>query len=222
MGMPSGALLMQAAGPKHFPTINLIRDLRRDIHSMKPHIEKLSDHEMRFFTADLFLNFNSPDDQIADRADEEWEVATRSYQEHLDRMGEQMPTPVRKLAGLCLHDGELLADDQLVDPFLPENLPPWSGITILSIRREDEIVLLIYVLGDPVKKHEPDEAWPFSRRRTHWLYDEVDLVPDSQGLFVHRILFSDGSTLKIPFISVLVHNIPLRQEHPNEPSRQIA
>jgi len=38
-----------------------------------------------------------------------------------------------------------------------------------------------------------------------WLYDEVDLMNDHRGPFVHRILLSTGITLEIPFVSVIIH-----------------
>jgi hypothetical protein len=38
-----------------------------------------------------------------------------------------------------------------------------------------------------------------------WLYEEVDLMNDHRGPFVHRILFSTGISLEIPFVSVIIH-----------------
>jgi len=36
---------------------------------------------MRFFTPELYVKFNSPDDVEANRADEDWEAAIREYDE---------------------------------------------------------------------------------------------------------------------------------------------
>jgi hypothetical protein len=56
----------------------------------------------------------------------------------------------------------------------------------------------------PVRQSSPPEGWVSSSPH-QWLYDEVDEDPNSaSGAFVHRILFSDGRVLEIPFRSVKV------------------
>src|SRR3954467_10228942 len=107
---------------------------------------------MKFFTPELFLKFNSSDHEVADRADEEWEEAIGAYRKHLDGLSDQMPSQVKQLANLCLHDAELLAWEQPIEAFF-ELLPFRTGFAILSIRQGDEIVSLIYVLWDRVRKH---------------------------------------------------------------------
>jgi len=182
---------------------------------MKPQIEKPSEQAMKFFKPELFIRFNSADDDEADRADEEWEAAISAYREHLDGLRDQMPSQVKILAGLCLHDAELLACEQKIEPFFPispfEPFPFWSGIAILSIRKGDEIISLIYALWDRVLEHPPEGEWPFSKLRTHWLYDEVDVSPNQRGMFLHRVLLSDGTTMEIPFLSALIHTFPLQE-----------
>jgi hypothetical protein len=180
---------------------------------------------MKFFTPELYINFNSSDDEVADRANEEWETATREYRSHLDGLRDQMPDQVRKLAGLCLHDAELLAVEEPIEPLFPspfERFPPWFCFAILSVKQSDEIVSLIYVLWDRVRRQQPKGKWPFSRLRTHWLYDEVDVAPIYRGMFLHRVLLSDGTVLEIPFVSALIHSIPLHDGRPNDASKQIA
>jgi hypothetical protein len=180
---------------------------------------------LKFFTPELFIPFNSPDDEVADRADEAWEAAIREYRGHLDGLRDQMPAQVKKLASLCLHDAEVLAFEQPIEPFFPVpsgHFPLWSGFAILSVKQGDEVVSLIYSLWDRIRRHPSEKPWPFSRQRTHWLYDEVDIVPSRPGLFLHRVLLSDGTVMEIPFASALIHIIPLRAEHPGDESRQIA
>jgi hypothetical protein len=193
---------------------------------MKLQIEKPSEQVMKFFTPELFIRFNSSDDEEADRADEEWEAAIRAYREHLDGLRNEMPSQVKKLAGLCLHDAELLACEQPIEPFFPlspfEPFPFWSGFAILSIRQNDKIVSLIYVLWDRVRKYASSEEWPFSKLRTHWLYDEVDVSPNRRGMFLHRVLWSDGIVMEIPFLSTLIHSFPLEGGPESDPSRRIA
>ena len=193
---------------------------------MKHRTEPPSEQIMRFFTPELFFRFNASDDEEADRADEDWEAAIRAYRHHLDGLRDQMPSQVKKLAELGLHDAEILACEQPIEPsFLPfpfEAMPFWSGFAILSLRREDAIVSLIYVLWDRVREHPSGGAWPFSKRRTHWLHDEIDVPGTHRGRFLHRVLLSDGTILEIPFLSALIHSIPLKEASEGDASRRIA
>src|SRR6266403_539801 len=84
--------------------------------SMKRQIEKPSDHPMRFFTPELYVRFNSPDENEADRANEEWDAAIDRYTAHLAALHGKMPHHVAKLAEVSLHDAELLARDQSSEP----------------------------------------------------------------------------------------------------------
>jgi hypothetical protein len=181
---------------------------------------------MKFFTPELIIKFNSSDDEEADRANEEWEAAIRAYREHLDGIRDQMPSQVKKLAGLCLHDAELLACEERTEPFFPgsqfEPFPFWFGSAILSIRQGNKIISLIYVLRDRVRTYASSEEWPFSKLRTHWLYDEVDVSPNRREVFLHRVLLSDGVIMEIPFLSALIHSFPLEGGPESDPSRRIA
>ena len=163
---------------------------------------------MRFFTPELYLRFNSSDDEAADRADEEWEGALRAYQNHLEGMRNQMPQQVRKLAELCLHDCDLLGWDEATEPdlrSLSEPFPVWSAFSVLSLRRDKEILSLNYVLWDKVRRHAAPREWPFSTSQAQWLYDEIDIASGKTGMFLHRVLFSDGTTAEIPFAIVIIH-----------------
>src|SRR5258707_257653 len=156
---------------------------------------KPSEQIMRFFTPELYTQFNSADDQLADRANEAWEKALQEYQRHLEAMRHLMPTQVRKLAELCLHDAEVLGFEQDLQSFFPFPepecpAPVWSAVAILSLKQEGTIRSLIYMLWDRVREYAAKEDWQFSKLRKHWLYDEVDVVADYRGMFLHRILFS--------------------------------
>ena len=187
---------------------------------------------MKFFTPELLIRFNSSDDAMADRADEDWETAIRDYRRHLDELSDQMSAQLKKLAGLCLHDAELLAVDEPMGPFFPVPsafLDPhwpgfltWAGFAILSVKQGDEIITLIYLLSDHIHRHASIETWPFSTARKHWLYDEIDVDPMHPGMFIHRVLMSNGTVLEIPFFSVLIHDIPLQEGHEGDGSRRIA
>jgi hypothetical protein len=181
---------------------------------------------MRFFTPELYLLFNSPDDEVADRADEDWEKALQEYQRHLDALRPRMPSQVRALADLCLHDAEFLDLSQEPQPIVAgepfQYFPLWSAVAILSVKQERKVWSLIYLLWDRVREYAAAQDWPFSKSRKHWLYDEVDTGPDHRDRFLHRILFSDGSITEIPLVSVIASGVTLPTPEEGDPARQIA
>ena len=178
---------------------------------MRPQIEKLSDAVMRFFTPELYMRFNSSNDEEADRANQAWEEAIQEYQRHLNDIWNKLPSPARKLTQVCLHDADILACQQDIEPLSPFPFeaffpaPHWWVSAVLSLKSGDQIVTLIYGLWDRLREYPSLPDWPFSKERKQWLYDEVDAVDDHKGMLVHRVLFSDGSILEIPFVSVLIH-----------------
>jgi hypothetical protein len=191
---------------------NLIHDRLPVIRSMKRQTDAPFKQPMRFFTPELYLRFNSRDDEIADLANEEWEKALGAYEVQLSGIQDKLPEQPRRLAELSLHDYELLGWDDATQPDLrPAGvpIPAWSAVTVLSLRQRDLVVSLNYVLWDIVRRYPAPNNWPFSKLRLHWLYDEVDLAPGEPGRFLHRILFSDGTTAEVPFAMVFIHSVPL-------------
>ncbi len=176
---------------------------------------------MRFFSPELYLRFNAADEVEADAADAAWESAISDYRSHLEGIRSRMSSQVWKLANLCMHDAELLGFEEVVEPAnsLPVEVfgtfPFWSAMGVVSVRREDEILSIIYVLSDRVREQSPAPDWPFSKQRVHWLYDEVDMLTGDRGIFVHRVLLSDGRVLEIPFMSVFTHRVLLSKARAN-------
>jgi hypothetical protein len=170
---------------------------------------------MRFFTPELYVQFNSPDDAEADRADEAWEEAIRAYRQHLDHIRDRLPSQVRELAELCLHDAELLACNPHEDMAFPPHpvwpAPFWSVLAVLSLKQAQTVTNLIYMLWDGIREYAPQRDWPFSKERKQWMYDEVDVAADSRGAFLHRVLFSDGSVMEVPFLAVVIHRFAWRE-----------
>jgi hypothetical protein len=181
---------------------------------MKRQTAKPAEHIMRFFTPELYRRFNSSNDEQADEANEAWEKAIAKYQQHLNDIRGGLPTEVRKLTELSLHDAELLGIEEDFRPFpsVAKNSAEqfWSAIAIVSLMHDDDVLSLIYFLWDKIRKR-PAEEWPFSRDRLHWLFDEIDVVSNG-GPFVHRILLSNGTAFEIPFASVVVYRLPLRPQ----------
>lgn len=182
---------------------------------------------MRFFTPELYMRFNSSDDEVADRANEAWDKALQEYQRHLEAIRSRMTSQVRKIAELCLHDAELLGleeEHQSLAPF-PEPFwpgPLWSAVAIVSLKQGESIRSLIYMLWDRVRQYPSREDWPFSKARKHWLYDEVDVAADHRGMYLHRVLFSDGSVVEIPFVSAITSSVTLPAATENGATRRIA
>lgn len=183
---------------------------------MKRQVVAPIEQGMRFFTPQLFLQANSHDDEVADRADRAWEAAIKKYTKHLNAIDSKLHADVRRLSKICLHDAELIGFETNV-PYpvpLPSFEPPYRpsmphmDSAVLFLRDRNSNQLLIYSLSDEVDL-TPTKNWPFPRCQKLWLYDEVDL--DERGGYVHRVLFNDGSVVKIPFWSVVMKVSPKEQ-----------
>src|SRR5260370_613106 len=102
---------------------------------MKLQTAKPSEQSMRFFTPELFIRFNSTDDEIADCANEEWELATNAYAQNVLKLEGRIPAP--ELLSLCMHDAEVLA-------VKIEKAAPFA---VLTLRQEEQITTLVYLLS---------------------------------------------------------------------------
>ncbi len=148
---------------------------------------------MKFFTPQRYVEFNSDDPAIANRADEVWERATADYRRHIKQIRRKLPASVRELAEeTCLHDATLLALSQT--PARPSHN---GRVAIISLQQADRVICLLYLLAAEPGWSRPNRAAPFNPKQTDWLYDEVDIRPD--GTIVHEILWSDGRILTLRF-----------------------
>jgi len=168
---------------------------------------------MKYFTPELYQQFNSFDVIEAERADEAWDQAEVAYRERLTSIRDHLPSQVVKLSELCLHDALVVSREEQAQPagelpFIDRDYPfpfLWSAVAIVSVTLGEQVVSLIYCLSDHLTTKPAPEGWRFSKIQEQWLYDEVDVLNDRRGLFVHRILLSTGVTLEIPFVSVIIH-----------------
>jgi hypothetical protein len=163
---------------------------------------------MKFFKPELYLRYSSPDDAIADCARTEWEQAVCAYHTHLSRFSTKMSDRVRDLAEeLCLHDAELLSLQQdVTDPLI---LPPMQApVALISVRSIGRITQIFYSTWAKIGLSTAPGEWPPCGLRPHWLCDEIDLEPgpSSIHLYHHRILWSDGRVITIPFFDLVVHS----------------
>lgn len=168
---------------------------------MKPQIEKRAKSAMRFFTPELYMRYNSHREEEADGADAAWEAAVDAYRRHLAKMA-GLPRAVRNLSQMNLHDAEILAGLRQTEAGARDSRP---GAAVLTVRHDGQILSLIYLLDEPVREFAASKRWPFSKRGKHWLYDEVD-ISTRGGPYVHRVLFSDGASVAIPFHNIIVQS----------------
>lgn len=181
---------------------------------MKLPTEKPIEQVMRFFTPELYVRFNSFDDEVADQADEDWETALKDYSRHLSKLRPWMPHEVKKLAKLNLHDAEVLAFrivGHSQSPF-PHHRAEFS------LKLDGQSIDLEYFLSGEVQVRDFGGERPFSKECPQWLYEELDA--DAQGMFLHRIMLSDGRVITIPFTWVRIHRRPWTELQADESAHQ--
>jgi hypothetical protein len=150
------------------------------------------------------------------RADADWEDAIVRYKKDLQAYRDDLPPGAKKLAEeVNLHDAEVLGigSEYLATGFPsfwvtfgpppPVQIPypivsQMAAQLVIVLRVADEINIILYSLWNQT---EP-QLWGVrpTTDRLYWLYDEI--VPDRERPrhFWHSILFSDESTLEVPFI----------------------
>src|ERR1700685_3681309 len=157
---------------------------------------------MKYFTPELYLQINSPNLEIAEKAHDKWEDALERYAKHLGEIRSRMTPATRKLAGsLNLHDAEVL-------------LFKYDGkLAVADLRQGDTHVFLVYVLvKNPLVTKI--KSWPFSSKAVRWLYDEFDA--DAKGVQQHEVLLSDGRIWALSFSRVVV----FEYARPQAPSKR--
>jgi hypothetical protein len=177
---------------------------------------------MKYFTPELYVRFNSPDEKVADRADREWEDHIEKYEQYLNGVRDRLPTQIRKLTELHNHDARILSRVEEIQagrsfPFREFPFPfptSWSAVSVVALKTDETIRSLIYSLWDRTRVRPYDGEWPFSKEAEHWMYDELDFDLDYPGACLHRVLLSSGAELEIPFTSVIVHEFSLTPAEP--------
>jgi hypothetical protein len=149
---------------------------------------------MKYFTPELYVEFNSDDPGVADRAEADWEKATAEYHKHVRKISRRLTGKTRELAeSTCLHDAAFLG-------YLKVPVPKSSGeLAVVAAEKGDDVLLLIYVLAEEPSLSEPHQADVFSDIAVLWLYDEVDVT--DRGVYSHDILSSNGRVLSVKFVA---------------------
>lgn len=163
---------------------------------------------MRYFTPELLMQLNSKDSEVVDRAMEQWEKATVAYKKSLARVLTELPPQSREIADLSLHDWKLvmIKPASRAGPGIHRN----AMFLVLEIRKH--LAVVSYELTQKLQRIDSPDGWSLAgNSNVYWLYDEVALNGSNPNSFVHRILFSDGTTLVVPFSAIEVAQI--KPEH---------
>jgi hypothetical protein len=147
---------------------------------------------MKYFTPELLARYGSPDDQVADAANAEWEAVTERYQKHLRAIEQRLPRKLRALhRRYYLHDAAVLfvgIADQVLHLTLQLDAPPKKTV-FLRYRLVSEVQVTTHPHADQ------EAAQPLT-----WLYDEIDIARGGAFPVIEQwILFSNGRELTIHF-----------------------
>lgn len=150
---------------------------------------------MNFFTPELYLAQQVFDTTAMDAADATWDEAVQRYDAYLQGIRPQLSESVRQLLdGFYLHDAKVLSMGRRGETFvivLQLDTPPHEVLTVTY-----------HLAGKP--EFKPD-VLPAEHRSSQpaWLFEELKLISegDRPG-FEHRILFSNGWEVRLPFDDV--------------------
>jgi len=169
---------------------------------------------MEYFTPELYLRSNSLDDDIADQAQEDWEVALRAYREHIAKLPKRLPSQIRELAlGKSHHDYEVVEYSQKVtqtptsDQRFGVHAEISRAVFVVTLKKQDDLELLIYFITRDVEIRPSVNEWPLTEAgEPLWLYDEfyAESDRDRDHGYTHCILLSNGVELTIPFCDVML------------------
>ena len=167
---------------------------------------------MKYFTPELYVLGNSPDEADWERQEEEWERQIKRYQRHYRKIKDQLPETVRRFHDdYCLHDADVFGParfsngprsaktDQVV--MVVQNLN-----TLFAQHLNTLMVLRYAITAEPLVQ-VPVPSDVFHVGQPIWLYDEIDVV--TPGEFVHEILVSDGRVIRIQFSDFRLEIAPL-------------
>ncbi len=157
---------------------------------------------MKYFLPELYVQLNSPDEDLADaaeiaidRAGEQYDQRWREIRPHLP------PTVVQFYEEQNLHDADVFAPAKLSCSLPPcqagDALLVAQQINTLYPEYKNTLTILHYVITEEPRVEIPVCSNVFNQVQPIWLYDEFDMV--GPRAFTHSILISDGRVVTIPF-----------------------
>jgi hypothetical protein len=139
---------------------------------------------MKYFTPELYVRGQAPDDDVQDAVDAEWEDAVDRHESQLEAIRDRLPTSLCHLwDNFYLHDADVLAmgyQGQTFVMVLQLDVPPRELLTLKYQLVEEALI--------------NTDALPPEERCNHmqWMYDEIGWVSGEKEYATHSILFSNG------------------------------
>jgi hypothetical protein len=162
---------------------------------------------MKYFLPELYVQLNSPDDDLADAAEEAIDRAGEQYNRRWAEIRSQFPpAAVRFAEEQNLHDADVFTPARFAGPDFPlggDVVLVAQQVNTLYAEFINTLAFLCYTaVGEP-RLEIPVRSPVFRAGQPIWLYDELDLV--APGVFTHRILLSDGRVVTINFRDFRYH-----------------
>lgn len=132
---------------------------------------------MKYFTHQLLERFRSPDDDVAEAAEAEWDAAGMEYRSSRGRMPKSVERFEKKH---CPHDAEI------------REVTRSGEVLTLRVRTEGgEDLELSFRLSGPVRVVERGASG-----KVYWAYEEFDVA---EGGYEFRLMTHTGTELTVPF-----------------------
>jgi hypothetical protein len=170
---------------------------------------------MKFYTAEMVNRWNGDvlgtNKEVYDR---EWDETQDQYERHYARLADSFPASVRRFNEIAvLHNESIVALPRTSDAEgRVVGYQRDADYTVVTVSRVDQMVhVLTYLLEKPptVRIHDSGGFDP-PENAAVWLYDEFDV--DDAGLFIHRILFSNGVELTVTFKTLNWYECSINEE----------
>jgi hypothetical protein len=145
---------------------------------------------MKYFTPELFLRGNSPDENTVQGVEEAWERAVGQYHRRLRKIGVGFPKGWHEFRGqhIRLHDAQVLSIAQEAGAFV---------FVVQPECRPQTIVLLTFTLDGEPSIDRAALPGRESRAAVTWLYEEFDI--DRGGRCRFEVLLSNGWDVMLYF-----------------------
>jgi hypothetical protein len=154
---------------------------------------------MRYLKPDIIKRFRSLDDDVADKASEEWEAALEAYDIYLRGITPSMPTNMRR----AIRPLRMLHDSRVAGVRLYPGTP---RVTLTVETREGELELAYTAVSEDLSR-----SASFTRHDIGSTGGEVGILYHElgrdRGAFTHSILFTDGSELRLRIRDLLVRRL---------------
>jgi hypothetical protein len=144
---------------------------------------------MTFFTPELYVRYQSENEEILRDAEQQWDAAVQRYDEQLRALLVQAPEGEGLFENSHLHDAAILALGQEADRFR----------LVLQLDLPYRTLILTYEILESPNVNRM--ALPPKYRSSHvsWLYDKVELVGSDPVVCDHFILLSNGWEVRLRF-----------------------